>query len=137
MAQGCAFESSGPRWPYGQVRGGTQPLEYEGNLLRFFHSRLDNEIRSGEAPLHCVGAYLMKPEPPFEVVAVSKKPILYGSRKLDNSLTKEQRSQCIHRKQNVVFPGGAVKSDGKFLLAVGVNDSACAIVKVEPKDLQL
>ena len=70
--------TEGPRWPYGQIKGGTPPIPYEGKLLRFFHSTLDNEV---DLSLRCyyIGACLMNPEPPFEVVAVSRKPIIYGS----------------------------------------------------------
>jgi hypothetical protein len=128
------WETAGPRWPYGDIRGGTPPVEYEGKLLRFFHSRLDNEWIP---PRHryFVGAYLMEPEPPFAVVRVSRRPILYGSEV--DSLTPDQRKACIHWKTKVVFPGGVVVRDGHWLLSVGVNDSACAIVKVKPENLNL
>ncbi len=131
---GECLESEAPRWAYGQIRGGTAPIPYEGRLLRFFHSRIENEI----GPTwwrYCIGACLMNPEPPFNVLRVSSKPILWGSE--TDSLTREQRAACRHRKPNVVFPGGVVERDNHWLLSVGVNDAACAIVKVKPENLNL
>ena len=127
-------ETPAPRWPYGEIRGGTPPVQYEGKLLRFFHSRLKNELNPPHFRYY-VGAYLMEPSPPFAVVRVSRKPILYGS-EIDD-LKVEQRKACVHWKANVVFPGGAVARDGYWLLSVGVNDSACVIAKVKPETLNL
>lgn len=128
------FESQGVKWPYGVARGGTPPVEYEGRLLRFFHSRLENEI-GGVRHRYFMGAYLMNPEPPFDVVWVSKRPILYGSE--SDTLTKEQRAECKHRKPNCVLPFGVVERDGGWLVSVGINDCISAIVKVKPENLNL
>ncbi len=125
---------AGSSWPYGQIRGGTVPLEHEGKLLRFFHSGLDNEF-GAQRRRYFLGALLMEPDPPFAVVAVGKKPIAYGS-ELDN-LKSAERSKCVQYKRNVVFPGGAVARNGEFLVSVGVNDSACAILRIKPEQLNL
>ena len=126
--------TEGPRWPYGEIKGGTPPIPYEGKLLRFFHATLDNEI---DLPLrrYYLGACLMNPEPPFEVVAVSKKPILYGS-EADN-LTPDERKACKHHKAKVVFPGGVVQRDGYWLVSVGINDCSMALAKIKPAMLNL
>lgn len=123
-----------PRWPYGTIKGGTPPLPYEGKLLRFFHSTLDNEI---DLPVRCyyTGCCLMNPEPPFEVVAVSRKPIIYGS--TADNLTADERQKCIHWKPKVVFPGGVVERKDHWLLSLGVNDSTCTIAKITPSALNL
>lgn len=122
----------GPKWPYGDPRGGTAPLEYDGYLLRFFHSSTRNEF---EGPRHryFVGAYIMKPEPPFEVVAVSRKPILYGS-EMDNWKVKDRPH---HWKPNVIFPAGAVATEKGWILSCGVNDAACALLEITPEMLNL
>lgn len=129
---GLVYDSAPPIWPYGAIKGGTQPLPYEGKWLRFIHGRLDNE----QGPVihrYRVGAYLMNPEPPFNVVAVSKKPIIHGSEV--DSLTPEQRKKVPHRKMNVVFPSGAVQKDDGWIVSIGENDCACKLVKIRPKDL--
>lgn len=122
----------GPRWPYGTIKGGTCPLPLNGKLLRFFHSTMDNEY-GRQVRRYYIGAYLMEPNPPFSVVTVSKKPIIYGS-EID-SLKPAQRRSCIHYKENVVFPGGAIESDGYWILALGTNDSACVLAKIRESQL--
>jgi RHH-type proline utilization regulon transcriptional repressor/proline dehydrogenase/delta 1-pyrroline-5-carboxylate dehydrogenase len=81
------------------------------------------------------GAMLMETEPPFKPVAISKRPVLYGSEK--DGLTATQRSACFHYKPKVVFPLGAIEHADGWLLSVGVNDNHCALVYVTGKDLNL
>lgn len=72
----------------------------------------------------------MKAEPPFQMLAVSKRPILYGSEIGGD----ESR---FHWKANIIFPLGAVDYDGGWLLSCGQNDSASLLVKIKGKDLML
>lgn len=123
------MKSPGLRWPYGEIRGGTMPIPYQGKILRFFHSRLNNEM----PPVtwrYYVGAMLMKAEPPFQMLAVSKRPILRGS-EIGGEETR------VHFKKNVAFPSGAIEHEGGWLVSCGQNDSASLLVKVKEKDLQL
>ena len=117
------------RWPYGEIRGGTVPLPYDGKLISFFHSRLDNE----EPPVNWrynIGCVLRKAEPPFQMLAISKRPILRGS-EVGGDATR------FHHKKNVIFCLGAIEYDGGFLVSAGINDSQCALIKISGKDLQL
>lgn len=120
------------RWPYGQFKGGTIPILWNGKLLSFFHSRLDNEmpIKFGKGWRYYVGAVLRRAIPPFDMLAISKRPILRGSEVGGD----ESR---FHFKPNVVFPLGAIEHGGGWLVSVGVNDSQCLLVKITEKDLQL
>jgi predicted GH43/DUF377 family glycosyl hydrolase len=128
-------EYEGPRWEYGHIRGGTTPLPYKGMLLRFFHSALDFELAPWRRR-YFVGAMLMSTEFPFKPVAISKKPILYGS-ELD-TLTETERSGCIHFKSMVIFPLGAIDyGGGRFCLSCGINDSHCGLFTVTEKELGL
>lgn len=124
------YETEGPRWPYGIIRGDTAPLEYEGKLLRFFHSALDND--PGIRRRYFIGCCLMEPKPPFKTVRVSKKPILYGSEVCD-----VKRKDCAHFKPGVVFGGGAIARSDSWLLSIGINDCQAAIAHLFPKDLHL
>ncbi len=127
---GVVYETDAPKWPYGEIRGDTEPLPYEGKLLRFFHSRLSNETAFPFFRYY-LGAYLMEPEPPFKVVRVSRKPVLYGS---EQGIVKKK--DCPHWKANVVFSSGAVETDGGWIVSVGENDSACLLAKITPEQLQ-
>lgn len=126
------WNTEGPKWPYGPIKGGTAPIETSDAYLRFFHSTLDNEP-TGHHRRYYVGAYLMKKEPPYEVLKVSSRPILYGS-EIDDLKVRERPH---HWKANVIFPGGVIQRDDYFILAVGVNDSGCLLVKVPPEKLNL
>lgn len=121
-------------WPYGAVRGGTVPMPYGDKLLRFFHSSLDNEFPP-QIRRYYVGAVLMEDKPPFKMVQISRRPILYGS-EIDN-LSSEARRQCRQYKRQVVFPAGAGPGSDCLFLSVGVNDSACALLKIRPDQLNL
>lgn len=124
----------GPNWPYGPPRGGTLPIEYEGEYLRFFHSTLWNEL-SFDRWRYYLGAYTTEMDPPFRVRRVSRKPILYGSEADD--LSEEDRKACFHHKSKIVFCSGAVQQSDHWLLSVGVNDSSCVLAKVFPQNLHL
>lgn len=126
------FRSPSPIWAYGPVRGGAPPVEYQGKLLRFFHSGMDNEW-SGWRRRYFLGACVLDSAPPFTVQAISSRPVVYGS-EID-PLNASDRSQCQQYKPRVVFPGGALEKDGQFLVSVGVNDSACSILKITESQL--
>lgn len=129
------LETEGPKWAYGQIKGGTPPIEYEGKLLRFFHSTLDNEFAFPHPTAfhrrYFMGALLMDPEPPFKTVAVSRRPIAYGSE------AGGPDPRPFHFKPRVVFPGGALALTECFAVAVGINDAQAALLKIYPKDLHL
>lgn len=125
------YKSPGVKWPYGETRGGNI-VPYKDKLLHVFHSSTQQGIGQREQRYY-VGACLMEPKPPFSVLAVIKKPIIYGS-EVDN-LTPEQRASCRQWKSNVVFPCGLLTEGEGWILACGINDSACALVKI--KDLNL
>ena len=117
------------RWPYGEIRGGTVPMPYDGKLISFFHSRLNNEMPP-VTHRYYIGCLLRKAEPPFQMLSISKRPILRGSEAGGDSTR-------FHFKPNVVFPLGAIGHNGGWLVSVGINDSNCGLVKIQPKDLQL
>jgi len=126
--------SDPPFWPYGPIRGGTPPIQYQGKLLRFFHSGLDSEY-DGWKRRYFLGAMLMDATPPFRVQSVANRPVAYGS-EIDDVPVSE-RSKCVSYKPRVVFPGGAVEHDGKLLVSVGINDAACSILSLTHDQLYL
>lgn len=117
------------RWPYGEIHGGTTPLPFDGKLISFFHSKILNDMPPTPWRYY-VGCVVRRAIPPFDMLAVSKRPILIGSEVGGD----EARH---HFKKNVVFSAGAVEHEGSFIVSVGVNDSQCAVVKLTEKDLHL
>jgi len=131
LTTGDIYETEAPIYPYGDIRGGTVPIPYEGKLLRFFHSRINHNL--GSTPWrYFLGAYIMEPEPPFKVIQVSRKPILYGS-----EIGNVKKKDCHHWKANVVFVSGAIETKGGWLLSVGENDSASLLCRITPEQLNL
>lgn len=130
----ATHESDSPHWRYGAVKGGSVPMPYDGKLIRFFHARLDNE-----APptywRYRMGVCLMEPTPPFKIISIAEKPLLEGTEVDD--LSQTERFSCHHHKQRVVIPYGAIETPTSFLVACGVNDSQCGLVKVKKEDLKL
>jgi predicted GH43/DUF377 family glycosyl hydrolase len=126
--------SKSPQWKYGEIKGGTLPIEYEGKWLRFFHSTLDNEPIP-QWRRYYVGAMLMDNKPPFAPVSISREPVIIGSESDD--LTTTERSQIPFYKPKVVFPCGAIYDGSNFFLSVGINDGQLSICKVTPERLNL
>jgi predicted GH43/DUF377 family glycosyl hydrolase len=117
-----------PQWDIGQVRGGTFPIEHRGLWLQFFHSAKQNK---GQARAHryYVGALLMETQPPFQIVSVSKKPILVGN---ENYFPGSKSW-----KPNVFIPYGAIKSGDRFHISGGYNDSATFTSLLTEEELNL
>jgi predicted GH43/DUF377 family glycosyl hydrolase len=126
------YASDPPKWPYGPIRGGCI-VPWDGKLLRFFHSPSDQEWFGPNKRRYFVGCCLMETEPPFAAIAISKRPILYGS-EIDRVKVSQRP---FHHKCNVVFPGSAIVRDGVILLPVGVNDSSIEICKLTERELNL
>lgn len=119
--------SPGPRWPYGEIRGGTSPVMRNGNLFRLIHSRSPHE------PIpypwrYYVGQISMSCKPPFEILGHPPNPLLRGSESDD--LSETERASCAHHKQKVVFPAGLIEHNGGLIASVGCNDSSCMLIKI-------
>jgi len=117
-----------PTWPYGEIRGGTSPLPFYGKWLRFFHSRVWDRANKKPWRYH-IGALVMEPHPPFNVLHVSRKPILSGDESGDPMIW--------HYKPDVCIPYGAIEQNDGWLLSLGINDAHCAVLKLKEGDLNL
>jgi predicted GH43/DUF377 family glycosyl hydrolase len=125
----------GPEWAYGEVRGGTTPVRHHpGQLIRFFHSSMDNEFGRARRR-YFVGAYTMEDKPPFTPIAITRQPLIYGS-ELDD-IPSLERKAALQYKRQVVFPGGVVGTKDGWLLAVGINDAACGLVNIRREDVEI
>lgn len=122
------FKTPCPPCSFGVPRGGTQPLPYKGKWLRFFHACQRNE-KSDQWWSYHVGALIQESRPPFEIIQLSKRPILTG--------TEQYFHGHSHWKPRVVITHGAVEEGDGWRLALGVNDSQCAAALITEKELNL
>lgn len=122
------YKSPSPKCDYGIVRGGTQPFHYKGSLLRFVHVLQRNE-RSDQYWTYHLSAAVFNPQPPFQITAFSSQPILSG--------TEQYFHGWKYYKPRCLLPYGAVADRDGWLVACGVNDSACSIVRLKETDLHL
>lgn len=121
------YRTKSPEWAWGIMRGGTAPMEYQGKWLRFFHSLLQSGNR--QSWIYSIGALAMDNQPPFQILQVSKAPILRGR--------EFYTYGCRHWKPNVIIPYGALPDGNSWNLYVGVNDSQCATVRITERELRL
>lgn len=122
------WKSNSPVCSFGNIRGGTQPISYNGQWLRFFHT-LTKAPKKDVWWFYACGALLMQSEPPFAITAVSSVPIIAGDERYFHGWK--------FWKPRVVIPYGAVAEGDGWRVSVGVNDSACADMIVKPEQLHL
>lgn len=121
------YKTPVPACSFGDLRGGTQPLEYRGQWLRFVHANQTNR-KSDNYWNYALGAVLMESAPPFRVTAISRNPVLVGN---------ELFSEAPHWKPRCILPYGALRNGDGFEVAVGLNDCECATVFLQPENLNL
>lgn len=119
------FRTDSPQFVKGAIRGGTTPIPYQGQWLRFFHTQ--SGVR--EEPYYHVGALLMEPHPPFRITKIGSLPVASGN--------EQYFPKWKFWKANVLICYGAVEEDGGWRVACGVNDSACVDLIVKPEHLHL
>lgn len=108
------------KWNFGEIRLGSNPIYKDGHYHSFFHSHLPLKEGKLATKLYFMGYYKFKAEPPFEIVEIVEKPILWGN----NILPK--RNPLV---PYCVFPCGAVLKEDVFHIGLGINDEDCAILE--------
>lgn len=117
-----------PACVFGDIRGGTQPFPFEGNFIRFVHANQINKKSDMWWQYH-VAAIVMESKPPFQILKISKTPILSGN--------EEYFPGHKYWKPKVCICYGAIEEDGGWGVALGINDSASAIAHITPAMLNL
>jgi hypothetical protein len=116
-------------WPYAALHGGAICDGADGKLLHFFNSHTTHKDRALDRYL--VGVAELSAQPPFEMVRISKHPVLAGTEGVNLNGNK-------HFKSSVVFVTGAMKTgEQEWTISCGINDSQCALVKLNPGHLFL
>lgn len=115
-------------WPQGDIHGGAITPMPDGTLLHIFNSHTHGNNRM----LHryYIGAARLSGDPPFDMVSISRKPVLYGYEGVNLGGIKRF-------KPNVVYAGGAIWEGQKLLVSYGWNDIKSRIVKLNMEDLNL
>lgn len=118
---------NGVQWHYGLARGGTPPVYVEEDNLywTFFHSSLELGPRAPRRRYY-IGAYAFEPWPPFRPVLMTQRPLLVGSEHDPRELSAPL---CV-------FPCGSLLDKGTWLVTFGVNDCACAWIKIPHDDIR-
>src|SRR6266446_411539 len=107
------YKSDGISWPYGDIRGGTTPVQVGDLFFTFHHSSLPWK---GRYRRYYAGAIGFEATPPYKPKLITIEPLLQGS----------QNDVWAQRKPLVVFPCGALYLKDKWLISMGVNDMKSA-----------
>jgi predicted GH43/DUF377 family glycosyl hydrolase len=113
---------NGITWVYGDIRGGTTPIQVGDYYFTFHHSSLPWQSKYRR---YYAGCLAFEAVPPFYPKFVTKEPILIGS----------QNDIWAEGKPLVVFPCGAIFNEGNWLVSLGVNDMRAAWLKLSHKSL--
>lgn len=119
-------------WDWGELRGGTPGLLDDGAYLSFFHSWKDmSSIHSENKTVshYFMGAYIFSPSPPFEITAISPKPII------GKGFYTGQSYKPYWKPVKAIFPCGFVFDDHFIWVAYGRDDHEIWIVKLNKKGL--
>jgi predicted GH43/DUF377 family glycosyl hydrolase len=120
IAEHKHFQDLTKLWKFGECRAGGNPiLKDDGFYHGFFHSSLPWKNHKRR---YFMGYYKFESKPPFKIVEMSEKPILYGN-EYDERTLKDLSPL-------VVFPCGAIEKDGKFIVSFGFNDEKIGIIKI-------
>ncbi len=122
------YHTPTPSCSFGNPKGGTQPIDFNGQWLRFFHTQTNQS--PGEIKWHYhTGALLMESKPPFAITTISKHPILSGDERYHEGWP--------FHKTRCVIPYGAITDEAGYRVAVGINDGACADAIITQDHLNL
>lgn len=113
-------------WPWGEIRGGTNPVLVDGLWWVFFHSSTDWRATDGKRCYHMAALAFAEENGVFELRRISRKPILSGTY---HGLRYDPRFPIC------VFPGGAEHKDGEWFVVFGVNDIECAWIKISHEQI--
>ncbi len=114
-------------WPLGEVRGGTQAIEFEGRYLTFMHSSVWTEPtvwRKNPIRYYFMGAYTFENNPPFAVTSYTPGPLHHPEFYLARNWKR------------VVFPSGLVSDKSYFYVAYGENDRHINIAVIDKQRLK-
>lgn len=119
-------------WKWGEIRGGTPAILVNGHYLTFFHSCMDMQSlhSQGKSSLHYfMGAALFASSPPFEILKISKKPLVAkGFYSGENYIP-------YWKPVNAIFPCGIWEEKKTLIVSYGRQDHELWIARFDTKSL--
>ena len=104
---------------FGELRGGTQAIEYSPTeYISFFHS---NIIAKKRTRLYYAGAFTFSKNPPFKILRITDSPFLSPS-DANSSFVPKICYKWMRGDSKVIFPCGLIKNENNFILTYGEND---------------
>ena len=114
-SEGFVFSpSTGQRldWGHGEPRGGTPPVRIGDEYFSFFHS--------SRQTTYYAAPYAFSAKEPYHITRWPRRPMLTARR--DSWRT---HGPCV------VFPCGAVHSDGRWSVSYGWHDTHCCLMELD------
>lgn len=96
-------------WTAGFLRGGCSPVLHRGHYYHFFHGTAE---RDTGGRLYTLGLAVFEAKPPFRIVKITHTPLDAGDPETNPGITSD-----------VIFPGGAVRHQNQWCIAMGVHDA--------------
>lgn len=119
-------------WEYGELHGGTPPIEVDGYYYSFFHSWI------AQPPIrrkYYAGVYRFHNKPPFKVANISKRPLMEASSD-DMKKYAVNHESAVQSLYSIVFPGGAIFENGKWTISYGYQDAECRIAQFTHEEIE-
>lgn len=113
-------------WPWGEIRGGTNPVKVGDLWWTFFHSSTHWRDADGKRCYHMAALAFKEVNGVFELHRISRKPILSGTY---HEMPYDKRFPIC------VFPGGAELVDGEWFVVMGLNDIECGWIKLSHEEI--
>lgn len=115
--------------PNTEIRGGASPVLVGDEFWSFFHSRYNNGSGVGTPKRqYTMGLYAFRAVPPFDVLRVTPEPVLTADPRTNRGRDANYA--------DVVFPCGAVRRGGDWLVSMGLHDRYGEIHRFDHADLE-
>jgi len=127
MCESFPVAHSNVNWNWGELRGGTPALMWDGQYLAFFHSYKNiATVQSGGKIMshYFMGAYTFSKDPPFALKHISSQPIV-GDKFYNGPMYK------TWKPLRVIFPGGYIFDDQYIWVVYGRQDHELWVVKLD------
>eukprot|EP01039_Chlorochromonas_danica_P002792 gene2791-3046_t len=111
-----AIEDASFRWPWGELRGGSQAVAVDDeHYLAVFHS--SGALHGPHIHSYVMGAYLFERKPPFAIKKITREPIM-----TDVFLNKSLTGWAYKGSDFIQFPVGLAVEKDFFFVSYGRND---------------